>query len=167
MLPSPHHQEIPCFGSSGPGKGTKTKYVLPVPSQVFTLFLPGSSPLTHPSPNSSSPFRSQLGNWPCGSQSLPLDPQCTLHFPIVEFITLAFQMSTSSPQDCKLNRVGDQACVLHQQLSGPSTEPDIQSEVGGRGEKREKRERERHQLRSTSKGGQISKEGEAEKEIHD
>lgn len=100
-----------------------------------------------------------LETGPAGpSPSLPLDPQCTLYFPVVEFITLAFQMSTSSPRGCKLNRVGDQACVLHQRLSGPSTEPGIQSEVGGGGEsekKSKKRETptKEHQQRSEDKQG--------------
>lgn len=61
----------------------------------------------------------------------------------------------ASSLDCKLNRVGDQACIVQQPLSGPSTEPGIQSEVRGGGE-REKEVREtptkEHQQRREDEG---------------
>lgn len=121
------------------GKGTKTnchlllcpRHLQPPPPET----LPSTPPPLIP------PHHSDLNLW---KQSLrshrlefrPLDPQCALYFPIVEFIALRLlNAHMSSPLDCKFHGVGDQSSILHRRLSGCSTGPGIQSE--GREDKQE------------------------------
>lgn len=71
-----------------------------------------------------------------GSLMHPVFPHCEVYH------TSFLNVHMSSPLDCKLNGVGDQACILHQWPLGPGTGPDIQSEVLGGGGVRKRKKSE-------------------------